>query len=271
VRGANNEIYYGEIGGPSNSWTQLPSGLTSDSPAAVLAGTDLHIVVRSTDGSSIWHSYVNLNSHTFSGWTQLSGLTPSAPTLTSNSSHLCLVVRGLDNRIYYRFYNVSSRVWGEWAALPSGYTIDGPAAAILNNMLHVVVRSTDGSSIWHCNLDLFTGAFSGWTLVGGYTQSPPTLAACTTRNELILIVRGLDNSIYRNSWSGLSWAGWTALPNGLTANGIGATATDQQLQIIVSGIEGSSLWKTNIDLSTGAFAGWTQLNGYTPSKPTLTN
>ncbi len=271
VRGADDRIYYGDVGVSPNLWTQLPSGLTSDTPAAAVISSELHIVVRSTDGLSIWHRYVNMTDGTFSGWTLLSGYTPSAPTLTSNGTHLCLVVRGLDDRIYYRFYALSSRTWSEWTALPSGYTCDSPAATILNNRLHIVVRSTDTLTMWHSSIDLSTGTFSGWTLLSGFTQSKPTLAACSNRSEIVLVVKGLDNAIYRNSWSDLGWAGWVSLPTGSTNEGAAATVVGQNLHILVLGMEGGIIWKSSVNLSSGAFSGWTLLNGLTPSKPTLTS
>lgn len=268
VQGVDNGIYYGEIGSSSNILLQLPSGLTADSPATCLAGTELHFVVRSIDGSSIWHSFINISSGAFSGWLLLSGLTNSAPTLASNSSHLCLVVRGLDNRIFYRFYNLLSRVWTDWTALPSGLTISSPSAAILNNKLHVVVRSTEG--IWHCNVDLSTGDFSGWSLVGGFTPSAPTLAASSSRNEVVLVVRGVDNAVYRNSWSSQGWAGWIRLPSGLTRESPGATIVGENLYFAVLDVESLSVWKASVNLSSSDFSGWMQLSVSSPSKPALT-
>jgi hypothetical protein len=252
-------------------WNALPNGFTFDSPAAAVCGGRLHFVVRGTDGGTIWRSSVSLSDGAFSGWTPFSyGSTPSAPTLASDGVVMCLVVRGLDNRIYYCMYDPIFDVWGSsWTALPSGFTCDSPAATILNGNLHIVVRSTDGLNIWHSYVELGTGVFSGWTLVGGFTESAPTLATCTSRSEVILVVRGLDNAIYRNSWSPSGWAGWSALPSGLTGEGVGAHVVGEELYGVVGGIEGSSIWESNVNLSTGTFSGWTQLDGFTPSKPTL--
>ncbi len=269
VRGNDNRIYYGNVDSSLTSWVPLPSGYTIDSPAAVLVGTELHMVVRGIDGSSIWHGYVDVSSGAFSGWTQLSGYSPSAPTLTSNGTHLGLVVRGLDDRAWYRFYALSSRTWSAWNALPSGFTSDSPAATVLNNRLHVVVRNIDGLNLWHGSVDLSNGAFSGWTIIGESTQSAPTLTAYGALNEIELVVRGLDNAISRNSWTDAGWKGWVNLPTGTTFQGPGASVVGQDLQVIVQGTEGSTIWKSSVNLSTGAFSGWTLLPGYTPSKPTL--
>jgi hypothetical protein len=223
------------------------------------------------DGNTLWHGYVNLIGGAFSGWTLLSGSTPSAPTLTANGTHLCLVVRGQNNLIYYRFYDSASHGWGDWAALPSGATCDGPAATVLANKLHVVVKGMDGYSIWHSNMDLSTMTFSGWTLIDGATQSPPTLSSSETRSEVCLVVRGLNNIIYHNTWSDTGWAGWTALPTGATTDGPAAIVIDDSLQVVVRGMDGYTLWHGTLNLTTDDFSGWTLLSGATPSKPTLTS
>lgn len=38
-------------------WMALP-GSTVDSPAAVMYGNELHIVVRGSDGNSLWYGYL---------------------------------------------------------------------------------------------------------------------------------------------------------------------------------------------------------------------
>jgi parallel beta-helix repeat protein len=275
VRGLDNRIYYRAYNVTTASWASwnaLP-GLTCDSPAATVCGNELHIVVRSIDGYLLWHGYVSLISNAFSGWTLLSGSTPSAPTLTANSTHVCLVVRGQTNLIYYRFYSSASRTWTGWTALPSGITCDGPAAAILGNKLHVVVRGMDGYTIWHSSFDLSTGPWLrfSWDLIGGATESKPTLATCESRNEIYLVVRGLDNVIYRNTWSGSGWAGWVGLPTGATCDGVGATVFGEKLHVVVRGMDGYTLWHGSIDLAASTFSGWTLLDGSTLSTPTLTS
>jgi C1A family cysteine protease len=180
VRGGDNRIYY-RIYNSSTSywdnWNAVPAGTTCDSPAAAVCNNELHMVVRSSSGSQLYHGYVNLVGGGFSGWTLLSGSSPSAPTLTSNSTHLSLAVRGGDNRIYYRFCNVASHSWGSWSVLPSGSTGDRPATAFAGDKLQFVVRGLTGGQLYHSNINLATSAFSGWTLLAGSTPSPPTLTS----------------------------------------------------------------------------------------------
>ena len=275
VRGGNNRIYYRLYNTTLDawdSWNVLP-GSTVDSPAAVVCNNELHIVVRGSDGSTLWHGYVSLIDDTFHGWTRLSGWTPSAPALTSNGTVLGLVVRGGDNRIYYRSYNCTSDEWEGWIVVPTGVTCDSPAATILANELHIVVRgiSATNSSMWHTRLNLTTETFSGWTRLSGATLSAPTLAASQTSNKLYLTVRGLNNSTYYNTWNGTGWEGWTVVPSGATCDGPAAAIIGDELRIVVRGMDGHSLWHYHINLSTSDHSGWTRINGATSSAPTLTS
>jgi subtilase family serine protease len=180
VRGTNNNIYYRYYNIASQTWsgwTSLPTGTTIDSPTAKLQNNVLHIVVRGANNNQIWYSNINLTNNNFSGWTALDGATPSAPTLTGNSTTLCLVVRGETGTIFYRFDNITSQTWTSWTALPSGTTPDSPSATILTNTLLIAVVGSDGSSLWTSSMNLGTNTFSGWTQLNGSTTSKPTLTS----------------------------------------------------------------------------------------------
>ena len=87
VRGSDDGIYLRSYDGSWSSWTSLP-GSTNDAVGACIQpskpepGAALHIVVRGMTGG-LYHGKYNLNSETFLSWTQISGSTPSPPTLTS--------------------------------------------------------------------------------------------------------------------------------------------------------------------------------------------
>jgi hypothetical protein len=85
VRGEDNGIYYhifNQTTNAWNAWEKLP-GATCDSPAAAIVGNQLRVVVRGMDGSSLWQGYIDVATDSFSGWTHISGATPSAPELAS--------------------------------------------------------------------------------------------------------------------------------------------------------------------------------------------
>jgi hypothetical protein len=190
VRGDNNLIYYRLYSVASHSWgtwSTTPSGSTGDSVAAELVNNELHFVVRGMSGGVLWYSYKNLDTSSFSGWGAFGGSSPSAPTLTSNSTHLALVVRGDNNLIYYRLQNLAARTWNSWASLPSGDTGDRVASAFVGGNLQFVVRGASGGVLWHSNIDPTTSTFSGWTAIGGSSPSPPTLTPKPGQLDLWLV------------------------------------------------------------------------------------
>jgi hypothetical protein len=180
----------------------------------------------------------------------------------------CLVVRGLDNRIYYRVYNSSSDFWGSWNVLP-GATCDSPAAAVCGNELHMVVRDMGGSALYHGYVDLATNAFSGWTLISGATPSAPTLTS--NGSVLSLVVRGWDNRIYYRTYtfSPRSWGSWNVL-TGATCDGPAAAMLGNNLHIVVRGLDGNTLYHIVVQPNVGVARDWLLISGATPSKPALT-
>ena len=115
---------------------------------------------------------VNLVSEVFDGWNLVGGSTESLPSLTAFDSKLELVVRGLDNGIYYNTYDIG---WVGWTLLSSGLTCDGVATTVIGNYLHIIVRGLDGNSLWHNNVNLSTSEESNWKFLTGITPSSPTI------------------------------------------------------------------------------------------------
>ena len=96
-------------------------------------------------------------------------------TVTAVSETADLAVKGLDDRIYYRIYEES--IWGDWKVIPEGRSNDSPAATIVDGMLHFVVQGMDGQTIWHSQVNLVDDSFSGWTQIGGLSDTAPTLTS----------------------------------------------------------------------------------------------
>ena len=263
VRGSNSGIYYGATWW---SWTALP-GSTTDSPAAAVYAGVLHVVVRG-GGNRIYYGYVTLSSGVFSGWTPLSGSTPSPPSLTAGpDGNLYLAVRGADNGIYLRVRSGGS--WGPtWTKLP-GSTIDGPSVAAAGMLLHFAVRGSDGSSIWHGRMLRGSLVWVGWTRVVGSTPSRPALCVAS-ESEVYMVVRGSDNRVYVNRWTGSAWAGWGRIPTGTTLNGPSLAVRDGQLYVAVRGMNGGIYYcLRSLSVSPPAWSAWKQMPGSTPSSPAL--
>ncbi len=279
VRGGDNVIYYRTYNFSTKSWNNLnglPSGSTMDSPAAVRASDQLYFVVRGTDGSSLWFSSVNLTDNSFSGWTILSGSSPSSPTLTSNGTALTLIVRATDNSIYYRVYNLQTQTWNDWQGFSVELTCDKITAVMQGNQLIVVVRGfsstnvNDNYTLWQSTMNLDTNTFSGWTWIPGSFTSSPTLALWQNGTGYSLVVRGSDNNIYINQFNG-AWQGWSGPSAGSTGMSPAATVVGNTLYFVVEGLDGNTLWQNSLNLNTNIYAGWTWINGTTPSEPVLTS
>jgi hypothetical protein len=99
--------------------------------------------------------------------------------LNRQARALYLVVRGMNNRIYFRSYDCASDTWEQWNAVPTGAMCDSPAAAMVGGDLHVVVRGMDEYSLWHGTLTnpADPESFSGWTRLSDATSSAPTLTS----------------------------------------------------------------------------------------------
>ncbi len=273
VRGGDNLVYHAnyQITGPMSGWTALPAMTTIDTPAAAFVSDVEYFVVRGMDGSSLWFSSKNMASGAFSGWTQLNGFTPSAPVLASSGTTLVLVVRGLDDQIWYRPFDTLTQTWGAFKALPSGLTQDKPAAVLIGTTLHVVVRGLEfNTTMYYSTVDINSGAFSGWTLLTGATASAPTMAVMDGAPGFYLVVRGTDFVIWLNKFNGVSWEGWLANPSGTTPATPAATVSGNELHVVVIGMDGASLWHTSMNVLTSMFLSWTPLTGSTSSPPTLT-
>jgi uncharacterized repeat protein (TIGR02543 family) len=178
VRGSDDQIYYrlyNSGDGTWGSWVVLP-GSTCDTPAAAVYDDKLYLVVRGIDGNTLWFGSVDLSDQSFSGWSQISGATPARPTLVcwENGKRLILVVKGTDNRIYQRQYDIAYGTWCGWNSLIPGCTCKSPAAAIDGDDLHLVVRGTDGC-LYHLKFNLIVPIMPGWTKISGETPSGPTL------------------------------------------------------------------------------------------------
>jgi peptidoglycan/xylan/chitin deacetylase (PgdA/CDA1 family) len=273
VRGETDNIFYRLYNSTSNFWGpwNLVPGGTIDSPAAVLDGDELYIVVRGQYNDQIWFSSVNVTDNTFSGWALLSGATPSAPTLISNGSTLCLVVRGETNAIFYRFYTIATQTWTDWTVVPYGGAIDSPAATLTGETLQIVVHGEYNDQIWYSNIHLTDNSFSGWALLSGATPSAPTLTSNST--TLCLVVRGETNVIFYRFYdiASQTWGDWIGVPNGGAIDSPGATLAGDSLQIVVRGENNDQIWHRTLDLPTNTWTDWTRLDGATPSKPTLTS
>jgi hypothetical protein len=79
----NDLIYYNKYNVSTDTWDlwfSIP-GSTIDGPGAVILDGKLYLAVRGSDEVSLWFSYVDIVTDSFSGWITVDGSTPSSPTL----------------------------------------------------------------------------------------------------------------------------------------------------------------------------------------------
>jgi hypothetical protein len=273
VKGLDNRIYYrAGFNDVWQDWKVVPTGCTCDTPAAAVYDEKLYMVVRSMDGSSLFFGWVNLVDDSFSGWNWISGSTSSAPMLTcySIADDLVLVVRGMDNRIYYRIYDCVLDEWDDWIVIPRGHTCDRPAASVVGDYLHLVVRGMTGHGLYYKTFQVTTPDFLGWDDMSGDTPSTPTLAQ--TMCGFYLVVRGMDDTIYYNAWSD-GWNGWTQIPEALTRAreyGPAVAISENKLHLVVISTN-TNLYHSNLDLETDVWDDWDYISGITQSAPPLTS
>jgi len=282
IRGPpDGNIYYRPFNNSAqtwNSWVQLPTGATPDSPAAVLAKNELHIVVRGND-DIIEYGYVN-EAGIFSNFTSvLDGSSKSAPALTIDGTILYLVVQAKNHHIVYSSCDLNNgHYWNAWKNFTdNGVTSDSPTATVYAGKLYVVVRDTDANSISenstsYCYLDLSTKTFSQWSPIPNVaTQSAPTLTTCNSLGEIVLVLRDLDNIPKYFTLSNSSWTGPFQFPSGATCDGPGACVVGNELHVIVRDLSGFLLYETSVNLVTNSSPGWSKVYDKTAlSKPTFT-
>ncbi len=180
VRGTDDHIYLNIMAGIAwSGFAGLP-GTTVRGPAAVVAGSVLHLAVYGTD-SNLYHGRMDRTTLTFLGWSPLATtVSPlSVPALAAASpTEVYVAYRGTDSHIYVNIWNGAA--WTAWSfqpnANPAGESSDAPSITVAGGSLYVGVRDPS-SGIWFSSRDRTTGAFSGWIRILGSTPSTPKLVA----------------------------------------------------------------------------------------------
>jgi hypothetical protein len=122
VRGANGGIYYDNLTistGSWGGWTAL-NGATSSTPALALDSSgSLQLVVTGLD-NVIYHKTRPQGQTWGVTWDSPGGSTPSSPAISAESLTLTVIVRGLDNFIYYDILGPSG--WSSWKGMAGSAT-----------------------------------------------------------------------------------------------------------------------------------------------------
>jgi hypothetical protein len=132
VTGTDNRIYFRTLldTGTWSEWNVFPTGASVDRPSAVAWDSSIRIAVRGGD-NGIWWNYLYFDgaNYNYGSWANMSGATLSAPVLAvmpEDASRLYVMVRGMDDGIWYRWWDRGTGTWGGWNGI-YGQTPDSPS------------------------------------------------------------------------------------------------------------------------------------------------
>ena len=136
VHGSDGGVYVDALNTGSGSWSGwlLVNGGLTKAPPTLYASNGassprLDLVVVGTDGA-VYDTYTTGSG--WASWASLGGSTTVQPSVVSFGNRLYVVVRGLDNAIYYRAYDLQGGSWlVNWT--PMGGATNLPITATSNS------------------------------------------------------------------------------------------------------------------------------------------
>ncbi len=210
VQGMDNRIYqnqYSVAGGWSSTWHPNIYGKSAGSPAAAV-----RLAIRCNPGCAEYDDVI-------------------------------VVVRGMDNHVYWTYYHAigpGSLGWAYgWASL-SGTTFSPPTLSYhyyltscnsatthdCTTFVALAVRGAD-NKVYHKTFGLTGDVWSTWDSPGGLIYNRPALAAYIASGYLpacVLLVQGTNGRLYANTFEG-TWGTWSYVS--------GATNSDPALAAIL--------------------------------------
>jgi hypothetical protein len=220
------------------SWVSL-DGATIDSPAvAGVYGRRVDVVVRGTN-NEIYHKYWT-STGGWSGWIDLHGQTSDKPAVAYTLYNLSppghkdlfhVVVRGMDNKIYHKKFDLTDNTWDtSWSVVEPPTipwtTSSTPALTTIWDSndwyLFCLVRGQDNKLYYamYDGWDQYWGWYAGASWLNGQTKDDPAVA--TYKNKIEVVVRGMNDGVYHQSGTPMGgwiqWSSsWEALPGTTTA------------------------------------------------------
>jgi len=186
---------------------------------------------------------------------------PAAVLRTDNI--LDLGVRGYDDTLWHRQYNVSGDTWGSWDNLAGGLLLSAPAIASRGaNQLDVFAIGIDDGILPNYLVVMtnhFNGsAWSGWVVLDNPDENNPPAswpsvdslvplpdlpapAVVARGGQLDLFWRWPDNTLRYRHYTGSAWDAWQNL-GGALSTGPGAVALDATHTTVFAGGVDGALW-----------------------------
>ena len=206
--------WVGDAWAPARDWNNLGnSGFPPSSPAVAVsqAENSLDVFYNGQHNNTIWRR--SWTGESWTGWTDL-GSIPSKPgsvpaVCTWGQGRLDVCVVGAGNTVMHSGWGGGA--WaGGWQDVGGNPAHDPALVSWGQNRLDLFIVGTDGN-LWH---NSWNGQWLGWQNMGngGYAFNSAPFAVCQAENSIDVFVMGPHyNTIWRQSWDGRSWSGWTDL------------------------------------------------------------
>jgi hypothetical protein len=143
--------------------------------------------------------------------------------------------------------------------------LSDPSSGIL------IGRVTKNEVEMEAHEEFLSSSYEYWDSISGRVASAPALAWNPVANKLQMMVRGLDDSIWKASFNsaGVFNNDWTPVSGATpSAPALAWNPVANKLQMVVRGLD-NSIWAGSLN-SAGVFNNdWTSVSGATPSAPAL--
>ena len=192
---------------------------------------------------------------------------PESPVATIADSHIILVQRSAQNKLYVSGIDIVKGIQYGWSEI-GGLTPSRPALAADNKprlTAHLVVRGMN-NEIYHRRI--FFAPESNWQTLGGKTLMSPAVYA--SDGKLHVAVVGLDERIYYKRLyieTGI-WTPWECL-GGKTDKPPAIISNEDYVLIVVKGLD-NKLYAKIFSIDANYWYDWISLGGSTTEQPILT-
>jgi hypothetical protein len=193
IRGGDDALWQRtRVDGTWGPWRSLGGRILSDPDAASSGGGEIVVTARGGDGAAWFRTF---DGAAWSAWqTAGGGIQSSASVASTGAGTFDLFAQGMDAALWRR--TSTGGTWGPWRRVGGAITAD-PDAAVVQGVIHIVVRGTDGR-LYH-----FPDAESpGFRLV---TATPVTGGPGLTSmggTRLDVTVRGPGDALFQGWWEG---------------------------------------------------------------------
>lgn len=214
------DVTFGPGNTPFSDGGRLVNG---PAPVTVTVSNTVEIFGRGADNALWWSDPA-----TGQAWASLGGKITSKPSVIAEGANgtigsMAAFARGGDRAVWYTFQSPAG--WQAWSRLGGQlYPGTAPAAVYVGSTVYVLAAGTDQRVYVDSTSD--GSRWSGWTLLGGKVSSSggdPAAAPLVTlaSSGAAVFVRGTNNAVWYNEFTGATTAGWHSLGGNVTS-GIGA-------------------------------------------------